>query len=684
MTGGAELTPSQLPRDLARGRGAVAGWRAALVCLLAIACVAGAGRLVTWAATKQVSFDGAMNLEVARSLAEGRGYARMYDGRSGFSHEIQSRAPFILPAAAVFGAFGVGVWQSQLTNLLYVGGFALLVIALARRAASWEWGLAAVALCLWIPGIRDIAMNGYGEVPALAWWLGAVLVLTAERDRAPGPWPMFAAGALAGMAVLTKTVLAIGLVALVPILVAQIAARRNARAWDTIAALVAFAAGLVLPALLYELAHLAAVGDLALWHAWLKDEAHTIHMQAGTASGFSDTHSVASKLLVHSRVLAENTGVPWLLLPLWIAGPIVLALIAIRSVKSANLRAALWSLVAFVAIYFAWWLGFTPTAKAWYRRVFNGVLMLEVLLVVASAIVWTARARMRSTRSGAAASIACVALAALQIPVIAATFADVDDGHNDVEALRDDLAAIARVPADAPIFGVGWYSAPALSLYSGRRFSDILDETPAALAEASPAYLALDRQALAIDVGRYWTDHYAHRDIANTPSLRLVEIDASTPRSSFEGKAVDEGALASRLDFHRGDYAYVSGFYPSEGDGWRWAMADARALLRYRGEAEFNIDLYIPALGTYVSPRPVGISVTVDGCKLGTVRQDASRRERWWLPVRNCPLEAGAVVAVRVTADNLVDSRDDRQLAYVVHALGFADPLPSADGPAQR
>ncbi|HKE47637.1 MAG TPA: hypothetical protein VKB52_06205 [Rhodanobacteraceae bacterium] len=663
-------------------RVAVASWRsAAIVLVLAVACLAGFVRLAVWSATKQVSFDGAMNLEVARSLAEGQGYERMYAGRSGFSHEIQSRAPFILPAAAIFGAFGVGVWQAQLTNLLYVAALAIVVLALLRRHASWQWGLAAVALCLWIPGLREIAMNGYGEVPALAWWLAAVLVLSVDGDRTSGFGRLFAAGVLAGIAVLTKTVLAIGLVALVPLLLSRIAACRGSRARFAIGAIAALAAGVVLPALAYELAHVAALGDLARWRTWVSDEVHAIHMQAGTTAGFKDTHGVGSKVVVHAHVLAANTGIPLALLPFWIAGPIALAMLGRRWVSGANARAALLALAVFAAIYFAWWLGFTPTAKAWYRRIFNGVLVLEVLLVALLAAAWMARARASKSKLALAA---CVALVALQVPLVAGTLAGSDaEQFGGTDTLREDLAAVARVPADETIFAAGWYSAPVLALYSGRRFDDIADQAPADLAASSPAYLALDMQALAMGAGTYWIDRYAHRDLASTPTLRLVEIDAKTPRNPFEGVAVDAAAVKGYVNFHDGEYPYLFGFQNREGDGWRWAMADSETLLRYRGEAEFAVDVYIPPLKGYIWRRPIGITVWLDGCRLGTFRQDENRRERWWFPVRNCPLKSESIVAARLTGDNLYDSRDDRQLGYIIHALGFAEPMPPG-GEAQR
>src|SRR5262249_26096994 len=157
----------------------------------------------------------------------------------------------------------------------------------------------------------------------------------------------------------TKTVLAIGIVALVPVFVSQIANCSGSRVRFAVAGFVALAAGIVLPALAYELAHVAALGDVARWHAWLRDQMQAIHMQAGTPSGFKDTPGIGAKIAIHARVLAESTGLPLPLLPFWIAAPIALALLGRRWISSANVRAALLGLAVFAAIYFAWWLGFT-------------------------------------------------------------------------------------------------------------------------------------------------------------------------------------------------------------------------------------------------------------------------------------------------------------------------------------
>ncbi|HEY6986683.1 MAG TPA: hypothetical protein VH375_11420 [Rhodanobacteraceae bacterium] len=652
------------------------------VAVVAIALVVAVARLIVWSASTQVSFDGAMNLEVARSLAEGHGYRRLYEGHSGFSHEIQSRAPFILPAAAVFGAFGVGIWQAQLTNLLYVLALAAVVFVLVARWVSWRWAVAALAACLWTPGIREVAMNGYGEVPALCWWLAAILVLCPREDASPSAPRLFLAGALVGTAVLTKTVLAIGLIAIVPIVAVSLLSRRVHRE-STVVGLLALVAGIVVPVAMYVAAHVFSLGDIQRWHAWLHDEIRAIHMQAGTAEGFKDTHGVGAKLLVHSQLLADNLGLPLPLLPVWLGAPIVLAVLGRRWLTSKQARAGVLALALFAAIYFFWWLGFTPTEKAWYRRIFDGVLVLEIVVVVIVAGAWNSWRRAQTmhpaTPGMRPALVACVLLAALQVPLFWSNL-DADDASDfgSRASLEWNLAALSQIPPNAEVYGIGWYSAPILALYSGRRFGNLATKTSAELAAASPVYLALDLQTQKTGAAQYWLDRFSHRELAKSAQLDLVELDARRVGNPFENARIDPAAVQGRVNFHSGEYPYLFGFQNREGDGWRWATTDAEVLLRYGGEREFYIDIYLPKLKGYRhSKKDVGVTVSIGSCRLGTFRQDQSRRERWWLPVAQCAIRAGEVVTVRMVSDNILESRDDRQLGYVVHGLGFSEPLGS-------
>jgi hypothetical protein len=667
-------------REAAVLRARWVGWIAVILAIAATAL--GVARLAAWTANYEVSFDGAMNLEVARSLAEGDGYRRLYADRSGFSHEIQSRAPYILPAAAIIAAFGVGVWQAQLANFLYVLALLGVVFVLVRRVASWQWGLVAAAVCLWTPGLREFAMNGYGEVPALAWWLASLVVLMPRAGASFGTARFFAAGLLAGIAVLTKTVLAIGLVAMAPLLVAAIVAH-DLRVRAVLVALFAFGVGVALPALIYEIAHVAAIGDVARWGAWLNDEIRAIHMQAGTHDGFRDTQGIGSKLVVHSQLLADNLGLPAPLLMLWIGGTLALAWFGRRGLASAPARAALLSLALFAAIYFVWWLGFTPTEKAWFRRIFNGVLALETVLVaLLGALSIASRDSCAKPSRGVLAASAL--LAALAVPILrAGSFPDVPPDNPDAASLREDLAALAQVPTGAKVYGAGWYSAPTLAFYSGRRFGNLMARTPDELAAESPVYLVLDSAAMHANADDYWLSRYAHRDLARSAHAAIIEIDARAPLDPFADAPADQSTLRNAVDFHATrDYPHLFGFQDPEGDGWRWVAADAAVGLRYGGEHEFFVDIYLPALASYRFDHGVGITAWIGDCRLGAFRQNESRRERWFLPM-NCPVESGRRVTVRLVSDNLIESRDERPLGYIVNGLGFADGVERGDS-AQR
>ncbi|MET0231081.1 MAG: hypothetical protein ABW186_09145, partial [Rhodanobacteraceae bacterium] len=128
---------------------------------------------------------------------------------------------------------------------------------------------------------------------------------------------------------------------------------------------------------------------------------------------------------------------------------------------------------------------------------------------------------------------------------------------------------------------------------------------------------------------------------------------------------------------------HLFGFQNPEGDGWRWVAADAAAAFRYGGERAFFMDIYLPALAGYRFDHGVGITAWIGDCRLGTFRQNESRRARWSLPIANCPIEAGRRVTVRLVSDNLIESRDERQLGYIVNALGFGDST-TADASPQR
>ena len=152
--------------------------------------------LMLW--DRPVSFDGAWNLQVAQNLAHGEGYSRFYSGLRYFPHEVETNVPFTVPAALIFSIFGVSLLTAQLTNLTYIIFFSVALFLLLRSHLGSNWACLAVLGMVTTPGIVEYGADGYGELPALTWWLvGTALVLSSTRNSIT----LFLGGICLGLAV---------------------------------------------------------------------------------------------------------------------------------------------------------------------------------------------------------------------------------------------------------------------------------------------------------------------------------------------------------------------------------------------------------------------------------------------------------------------------------------------------
>ncbi len=279
--------------------------------------------LFTWislhVARQPPAFDGAMNLQIAYSLSEGEGYRRTYGDKPPFPREIQTNAPYTVPAAAVFKLFGVGTWQAQLVNILYLSGLLLACMALLRaRFRSLLAGALCAFMVLLTPGLLDSGFHGYGEIPALFWILLSALFFPWEK---PSTLHVAIAGACLGLAVSTKTALLICFAAFGFCYVVSIASNRDVPVLSRLRLLAVLAVTSVLPLALVEVWRLSSLGGMDAYKAWWMVESNAIGRQAGTTAGYQDTESTLGKLQVHLSLLSRMYGLNQPLLAGWIAFP---------------------------------------------------------------------------------------------------------------------------------------------------------------------------------------------------------------------------------------------------------------------------------------------------------------------------------------------------------------------------
>ncbi len=411
-----------------------------------------------------VSFDGAMNLQVAAALAERGEYARFYDTWRLFPREIQTNAPYLLPAALSFAIFGVNLASAQLVSIAYVVALIIVVYWLIRPLAGTAPALAAIALVLIAPELHRFGANGYGEIPGLFWFLLGLGCCARNIQNQAADYLVLGGLAL-GLSVLTKTVMLmpVGItVALFGLLMAQ------QREWR---GLVVFSVMFALPIAAFEIWRVVAIGGLVDWLAWWDDQLSSILAQAGVQERFEDTPGWSTKLSDHATILARKLSLPiWLLPTLGIipVGLIAMAMTESRRTPSSRSRAfILMALFATICAYFIWWLLITPTEKAWHRRIFNGLTLLAVagpLVAHISLEKWQHHRVM--------VALSCLPLVVLIYSgILELRVPNPEQGR--LESIQRGVAFARSAPASARFYGAGWYSAPEVSLLSGVRIYDL-------------------------------------------------------------------------------------------------------------------------------------------------------------------------------------------------------------------
>ena len=601
------------------------------------------------------SFDGAMNLNVARSVAEGHGYGFCYD--SFFAFPAQTDGPFILPAALDFRLFGIGPFTCQLISSLYLVAFALVVQALLRRMGAPRW-LAAVAslACLLTPGLSDYGASGFGEIPMLTWLLAGCL--TAGRRRFG--W----SGVLFGLAVLTKTV---AILCAVPALLLCAVFICIGEPGRRLRGLGRLAGGLLLPLLGWELFRLAALEGVAAWANWWTLQLGQVDRQSG-ARGFTGAGAALTKLRLHLALLSAQTRVPIAWLSCWLALPWLLALTRLASRRLTCERAFLtWLLLACPALYAGWWLLVTPDDMAWLRRMLPG-LLLQTCLVAAlmQGLVESPEAgRWRAARAllpvllvlpGQMLMLRSGLLQWLR-PVPAFQRQDTDRM----------VAALRSLPPDAVIFGVGWWQAPLFALLSDRTFMNFNLWDPARINALPHKYLVVDPAATEL-AGSQLRQVAAQATLV--PLLRgredaLYRIVAVDP-----DRALDHpGPLASGFDGIA--VAQTSGWYLPDG-GWAWVSPESRIRLGRSDQTRLAIDAAFWDELFIHGPRRLHVVAT--GCLDQAVTIPSSGTRHIVLPLHCAPSSTPVPITIALSFDGALPrfhqlDAETRDLAYQVRRL---------------
>ena len=643
------------------------------------------------------SFDGAMNLQVADSIARGDGYRRNYAAQEAFPHEIQTGAPYILPAAWVFKFAGVGIAQSEIINLAYL---ALLLAAaglLIARCGGPALALFGACTLLMVPGMHLYGFYGYGEIAALAWALAATLVYFRGGE---GWWPGLVSGILLAFAVYTKTVMLIGAGALGLCASLELLQALQGRTRDLRARFLAFLAGGVLVILAMEAWRGFALGGRHGWRMWWRQEAGAVFMQAGVKPGLGGhAHSILDKFATHFGMLGHDYRMSLVLTGLWLT--CVLAAFVCAAAWAVRGRRGGWQALTVLLIgvvYLLWWLFVTPTAKAWHRRILDGMLAADLGVIMMAAVAWTRVAGHSSPRMRPALPVVPIVLAlALALPGLwlfkgsrtllgaadakacqwgmadGSACAQYNPGAS-VASLLHVVGQVRALPADAYVFGFGWYSAPRIGLFSGRHILDFHDYPIDTLQPSRPIYFAQGPETPPSSLYRIRTLY--HVSPTSDYAYALVQGISMVPKPLVVGAAPVQRYVKAAEN-----YSYLRGFNDSEGANGRWLTDDNQVLLMPSPGDIFELVAYVLPVDRYEVHRAPDILVSFDGCAAPARATQPDQVDHLYFAIpAHCGIRSGTPVSVRIEVDNLVDSsitHDARALGVLAQSFGFVAPASS-------
>ncbi len=596
--------------------------KTAWILVLVIAVIVATGLGISAMRTRALSFDGGLNAQAAVNLLERGRYGTGHQEFQDFDHRLQTGPTVVLPAALSFWLFGVDNDTAQFANLVYFVLFFIVAVLFVNRHGGAASAFLAILLLAQTPELGPLGLGFYGEIPALVFFIGGLLVVD-KLEADPPIRAAYGAGLLLGLSILTKIVMLIPVFSVLLVVFFASITRRpiRLRHWT------GMAAGLAAPIAVFEAVKLLVLGP-AIWVEWWAVMVRRIAGQ-GLPLGMADTPGVLPKATSHLGILSEMIGVPaWSVLLLVIA-PTFLFLLLWRHERvakaSRSLPVSVVALWLAASSYLAWWLLLTPTSRAWPRRVFNGLLLQELLVSIV--LFWAIRRLLDSrqglrfgTRPVGLRLIAGAALAGLLLLNVSALLVlnlpQIEWRTEPYIKRRaiETVAAIMRTRAtDAVFYGKGWYRAPVLALLSGRELKDF-NEFPVSRygEDLKHTYFVVDNH-----FRRFKPKEFREIIKSTENSLVVHKGDCSLYRLErvlpYPQMPTPDGSgdLSARYVPREQDYPYVGGLGRIAPNG-RFAKSVSGFLLERGGHDCLEIELWVASN----AGRRLDFEVRVDGRQL--------------------------------------------------------------------
>ncbi|HWT36324.1 MAG TPA: hypothetical protein VN289_08580, partial [Paraburkholderia sp.] len=176
---------------------------------------------------------------------------------------------------------------------------------------------------------------------------------------------------------------------------------------------------------------------------------------------------------------------------------------------------------------------------------------------------------------------------------------------------------VRKLPADATVFGAGWWQAPAVALFSGRNFSNFEHWRASRIDAAGDKYFIADMYTIGISQPTIdkVLDRAQHQQLVKMQGGELYRLGAVRPYPPFAPEDRDVSRLSGGFDLSSGDYAARRGFFPREEGRLAWAGLDAAVMLKRDVQTALDMRVEVPPdLRSQQNGHDAMLHVTSPGC----------------------------------------------------------------------
>jgi hypothetical protein len=642
--------------------------------------------------TAGFSFDGGMNVQVAQNLVKNFKYAASYNGIVEFDPKIQTGLPVILPVAILFKLFGASFANGLIINAIYLFLLVLAIVYYLKYCANLNnfFVLLAISMFYGTPALFEYGFGLYGEIPTLFYFLVALIFLH-KYERTSKSKFIFWAGVIIGLGYLTKTVILISIPAFVFVAIFDYLFKRRLSIKSYVQQYVRLPLGFLIPVFVFEIYKLISLG-FNVYFQWWHDQLRAILLQAGFKSGYVDTNGFFDKFITHLDLLSSyvkvNKTIIIFLLLLLLMSFMGILLYSIythwRKKKFVKGDTHLFSnnflvLMTVTLSYFGWWLLITPTQKAFYRRIIDGSILLELCIVIMFSLLYMFSKKLVERSKKTPYKLYNASVITISMLLLATSAFGISRtknysiSFNDTPAKASLLEAgefINSLPPEAEFFGYGWWQAPNVAFASSRSFKDIQNSPE--MDDAGPKnekYFVVDQYAYSINPKGYKAilSKYDNQLVFSRNHILIYKLTFRSlftyPEFSDEEK---RQVSYNKIDFTTVDNAdiFVRNVYVDEkNNSGKWAQKLSGYLLKYNDERTLRITFWVPKLERY-DRQPIELEVFVNKVLVTEFEINHDGSHEIDIPLENIN---GSTIEVSLLSNaKLLVADDPRELSVVL------------------